>query len=250
VRVAGVETFAENWFFMIKDRDTGVGAASDSDPTRILTPSDLAEVSGNCLQDPSQAASCQPDLSRGWRILLSQGKGEKVLAAPLTAANRIYFTSYLPARSNETTTCGPSEGGGLFYAVNLKDATAVFNYNTSDGGTAASPNSAVDRFDALASAGIPTEVVYINLPDASGAEVKCALGSDLNCRALPGGDAVPDVLVPERIKNYCGTIRKLIFVPASSMVSLALSLTAWMSISLPLTTGRLVPPPWPPTWTM
>ena len=35
-----------------------------------------------------------------------------LLASPLTAANRIYFTTYLPPRSNDSLTCGPSECGG------------------------------------------------------------------------------------------------------------------------------------------
>lgn len=181
----GVETLTENAVYLIKDRNTGVGSASDADPTRIITPAMLADVTDDCLQGGA-SATCTPDLSKGWRVQLRQGRGEKMLSSPLTAANRVYFTTYLPAGSTDATTCGPSEGGGLFYAVGLKKATAVFNYNVADGGSDVAPNSASDRFEVLASAGIPTEPVYINLPDASGAEVKCALGSDLNCRALPG----------------------------------------------------------------
>lgn len=181
--LTGTETFAENAFYVIKDRRTGIGARTDSDPA--ITPANLADLTDNCLQ-AGVSLGCTPDLSSGWRIQLRQGNGEKVLAPALTAAHRIYYTTYLPPRSNEATTCGPAEGGGLFYSVGLKKGTAVFNYNTSDGGTADAPNSAQDRFENLASAGIPTEVVYINLPDATGAEVKCGLGSDLNCRAMPG----------------------------------------------------------------
>lgn len=183
--LTGAETFPENGFYVIKDRNTAIGSASDLLSTSVLTPSSLADLTDNCLQS-GVTSSCNPDLRNGWRIQLRQGRGEKVLAAPLTAAHRIYFTSYLPPGSNEAATCGPAEGSGLFYALGLKKARAVFNFNTADGGTTDSPNSAADRFDALASPGIPTEVVYINLPDANGAEVKCGLGSDLNCRALPG----------------------------------------------------------------
>jgi type IV pilus assembly protein PilY1 len=187
-----VETFAQNAFYVLKDRRVATYSRDDSDPALVLSPSTLADATDNCTQDLSIDRSlCAPDFSNGWFIRMIEGRGEKVLAAPLTAANRIFFTSYLPPRSNEATTCGPTEGGGLFYAVGLKKATAVFNYDTTDCpaggcGDSGAPNSARDRFEALASAGIPTEVVYINLPDASGAEVKCALGSDLNCRALPG----------------------------------------------------------------
>jgi len=187
-----VETLTENGFFVLKDRRVGTYSRDDSDTGSVLTPSTLADATDNCTQDLTiDRDDCTPDFSNGWRIRLLEGSGEKVLAAALTAANRIFFTSYLPPASNEATSCGPSEGGGLFYAIGLKKATAVFNYNTTDCpalgcGGSNQPNTARDRFEALASAGIPTEVVYINVPDASGAEVKCALGSDLNCRALPG----------------------------------------------------------------
>ena len=186
-----VETFAENAFYVLKDRRVATYSRDDSDSGTILTPSSLADATDNCTQDLTiDRADCTPEFNNGWLIRMLEGRGEKVLAAALTAANRIYFTSYLPPRSNEATTCGPSEGGGLFYALGLKKATAVFNYYTADcpasGCDGDGPNSARDRFETLSSSGIPTEVVYINVPDASGAEVKCALGSDLNCRALPG----------------------------------------------------------------
>jgi type IV pilus assembly protein PilY1 len=186
------ETFAQNAFYVLKDRRVATYSRNDSDAATILTPALLADATNNCTQDLSiDRADCMPDFSNGWLIRLIEGRGEKVLAAALTAANRVFFTSYLPPNSNEAATCGPSEGSGAFYAVGLKKATAVFNYNTADcpatGCGSDEPNTARDRFEGMSSAGIPTEVVYINLPDATtGAEVKCALGSDLNCRALPG----------------------------------------------------------------
>jgi type IV pilus assembly protein PilY1 len=198
-----VETFTENAVFMLKDRVIGTyqrnDRSSDADYTPPLTSTAasghlaLADATNNCTQDLVNFArsDCVLDFYNGWFIKLLEGKGEKLLAGALTAANRIYFSTYLPPRSNEATTCGPSEGTGLFYAVGLKQGTAVFNYNSTDCpstgcGTSEAPNSAKDRFDALGSAGIPAEVVYINIPDPSGAEVKCALSSDLNCRSLPG----------------------------------------------------------------
>lgn len=193
VRTVGpvVETFAENAFYVIKDRRIGTYTRDDSVAATILTPSTLADVTDNCTQDLSiDRADCTPDFANGWFIRMIEGRGEKVLAAALTAANRVYFTSYLPPRSNEAASCGPSEGGGLFYALGLKQATAVFNYELTDcpatGCTGDTPNSARDRFEPLASSGIPSEVVYVNVPDASGGEVKCALGADLSCRPLPG----------------------------------------------------------------
>jgi type IV pilus assembly protein PilY1 len=187
-----VETLPENAFYVIKDRRLATYSRDDSVSGEVLTPASLADVTDNCTQDLTiLRSSCTPNFQSGWFVRMIEGRGEKVLASALTAANRVYFSSYLPPRSNEAATCGPSEGGGLFYAVGLKQGTAVFNYSLADcpasgcGGSDA-PNSARDRFDELASAGIPAEVVYLNIPDASGNEVKCALGSDLTCRALPG----------------------------------------------------------------
>lgn len=186
------ETLAENAFYVIKDRRVGTYSRDDSDAGTILTPASLADATDNCTQDLTiSRTDCTPDFTSGWFVRMTEGRGEKVLAGALTAANRVYFSSYLPPASNEAATCGPAEGSGLFYAVGLKQGTAVFNYNTADCpstgcGGSDSPNTARDRFDALASAGIPAEVVYLNLPDASGNEVKCALGSDLTCRSLPG----------------------------------------------------------------
>jgi type IV pilus assembly protein PilY1 len=182
------ETFAENHLYMLKDRRIATYSRDDSDPATILTPASLADATDNCTQDAS-VGSCTPDFASGWFIRLLQGRGEKILSAALTAANRIYVSSYLPPRSNDAATCGPSEGSGLFYAVGLKRATAVFNFNTADcsgGACGDGPNTASDRFEQLSSAGIPAEVVYLNLAAPDGTEVKCGLASDLKCRALPG----------------------------------------------------------------
>ena len=184
--LAGVETFTDNNLFVIKDRRTGTYAASDSDSSTILTPALLADVSSNCLQN-GVTSSCNPDLNKGWRIRLTQTNGEKALASPLTAAHRIYFTTYLPKNLNDTTSCAPSEGRGLFYALNLKTGTAVFNYNIADGtAVGGGANTAEDRFERLTSSGIPTEAVYVNLATASGGEAKCVLSADLRCREVPG----------------------------------------------------------------
>lgn len=195
--VSLVETLTENAVFMLKDRIIGTYQRDDTaagyTPIARAASSGhvgLADATNNCVQDAS-ATGCGTDFSNGWFIRLLEGKGEKLLAGALTAANRVYFSTYLPPRSNEATTCGPSEGSGLFYAVGLRQATAVFNYNNTDcpaGGCADpnAPNSARDRFEALSSAGIPADVVYVNIPDGAGGEVKCALSSDLHCRTLPG----------------------------------------------------------------
>ena len=182
----GTETLAENAFYVIKDRRIATYSASDSVSGSVLTPASLPDLSSNCLQGGA-SSGCNPNLAAGWRLRLTQGGGEKILSSPLTAAHRVYFTSYVPRPLNDTTSCAPSEGTGLFYAVSLLDGTAVFNFNTADGaGVGGTANSASDRFERMASAGIPSDVVFVNLAIPGGGEAKCLLGADLECRNVPG----------------------------------------------------------------
>ena len=113
--------------------DLNTALRDDSVAATILTPSVLADATDNCTQDLTiDRDDCTPDFSNGWFVRMIEGRGEKVLSAALTAANRVYFTSYLPPRSNDASSCGPSEGGGLYYAMTLKKATAVFNFESTD----------------------------------------------------------------------------------------------------------------------
>ncbi|MBR9813741.1 hypothetical protein GYB61_07770 [bacterium] len=143
-----------NFTYLLKDR----GATNVT-----FTHDQLADVSSNCLQSGTEN-SCGIDLKNGWKLGLQIGKGEKALSSPLTIANTILFTTFLPQDSTQATTCGPSEGGGAIYAVSLADATAVFNYNLTDddpNDTSGEANSAADRFEVLKSGGIPAEAIFI-----------------------------------------------------------------------------------------
>lgn len=167
---------ASDAFYMIKDRGTAIGAGAPTGSTH----SNLPDLTSNCLQSADEK-TCGVDLSKGWRFDLSRGTAEKNLARPLTFSGNVFFTTYLPPGSNEATTCGPSEGGGAFYAVNLADATAVFNFNLTDDDTqdtSGEPNSADDRAEVLRSGGIPSEVVFI--PPGQ------ILRPDLNITNAPG----------------------------------------------------------------
>jgi type IV pilus assembly protein PilY1 len=139
----------ENWFYMIKDRRI----ASGSPPTTTIEHADLADLSDNCLQ----TASCvsPPDLGSGWRIRLDAA-GEKGLAAALIIGGTTFFTTYEPAPP--TGTCTLSEGRGRLYAVSLQDATAVFNFDTTNDVGGVVP----ERVDLLGSGGIPVEVVPLS----------------------------------------------------------------------------------------
>jgi type IV pilus assembly protein PilY1 len=134
-----------NWAYMIKDRQVGLNGGLDS----ALTHADIGDVTNTC---QVRDGACEADLSNGWRLRLV-GAGEKALATPLTIANVVYFTTYLPPGALDEGACSPSEGNGRLYAVALRDAAAVNNYNI----TTEEP----DRYTELASRGIPAEVVSL-----------------------------------------------------------------------------------------
>jgi type IV pilus assembly protein PilY1 len=142
-------TEVDNFFYLIKDRAITSGLPS----TTLLEHGDITDLTSNCLQDSSCIVS--PDLSNGWRIQLSDG-GEKNLASAITAGGSVFFSTFSP--TPPTGVCSLSEGTGRLYVVSLQDATAVFNFDTTNdfGGTV------LDRVDLLASGGIPVEVVPLS----------------------------------------------------------------------------------------
>ena len=140
-------TGVDNFFYLIKDR----AITSGLPPTTVLEHGDITDLSSNCLQNAS--CSIPPDLSNGWRIALADN-GEKNLASAITAAGSVFFSTFSP--TPPTGTCSLSEGTGRLYVVSLQDATAVFNFDTTNdvGGI-----TVFDRVDLLASGGIPVAVV-------------------------------------------------------------------------------------------
>ncbi|HUP92033.1 MAG TPA: PilC/PilY family type IV pilus protein [Solimonas sp.] len=154
----------ENFLFLVKDRATGVHdgrrvVVGD----RALTPDQLTDVTQeNCLTRGT-AGACGVDLGKGWRLQLS-GRGEKALSSAVTFGNVIFLSTYLPAGRPAAQSCGPAEGGGALYALALDDGSAAYDFNRADDAAdddSGLANSLSDRVDALASAGIPTEVVFI-----------------------------------------------------------------------------------------
>lgn len=146
-----------NYFYMIKDRNIAKGSASD---VNVLH-SDLGDVTDNCLQEGS---NCSVDLTHGWKLEL-EDTGEKVLSTPVTVGGKVFFTTYIPSdTSNTTNVCGPSEGNGRLYALALEDAASVVNYDTSTDEDGQDPDQATtksDRSTDLLSPGIPSSVVTL-----------------------------------------------------------------------------------------
>ncbi len=144
---------ADNWFYVIKDRNIGSGAGINS----LLVHSDLGDVTDDCLTD----GNCTTDLTPGWRIEL-EDRGEKSLSTPLTIGGTVFFTTYLPTPP-VVNSCEPSEGRGRLYAVSLQDASPVVNYDQSDDDPnyPDEPTTKDDRSTMLNSDGIPPEVVSV-----------------------------------------------------------------------------------------
>lgn len=153
----------DNWFYMIKDRVTAIGGATN----RTLRHSDLTDVTNACLGGSPCTIS-----GEGWRLALDNPNGEKALSAPITIANSIFFTTYLPPGAS-TNTCGPGEGSGFLYALKLDTGAPARNYNASDDGGSVNPDGSgttdSDRQKDLETPGIPAQVVYIGAPPGGGA---------------------------------------------------------------------------------
>lgn len=159
-------TLPMNWLYMIKDYQLMPAKASPAPADEVqdldYQHDDLGDITNPATGTVTNA---------GWKLKLDVGAGEKSLSSPLTLSNTIYFTTYLPkgtytdeiADETEPATCGPSEGSGLLYAVKLHDGRAANNYNTADDGADGENTSAEDRYKELASAGIPADVVGLNL---------------------------------------------------------------------------------------
>ncbi|MDA9983165.1 hypothetical protein N9H39_10675, partial [Gammaproteobacteria bacterium] len=181
----------ENWAYMFKDKNIVSGAP----PTTTLTHGDLQDLTNNCLQDGNNSDCSDlengilPNLDNGWKIRLNHCEdlsesntcGEKALSRPLIINRTIFFNSYLPPDPDSVNACKPRVGSGLFYAMSLFDATAVFDFNLSNNtGDAAAD---LDRFDELASPGIPPASVAL-APDL-------LLRPDLQPQPIPGPPNAP-----------------------------------------------------------
>ena len=166
--------------YMIKDRRTISGPLGEDEVLTVYDPSNLGDVTSNCLQSNDCPEDGVPDLTHGWRLQLVETAGEKSLSLPFAIGGTIFFTTYLPPGESEASTCGPSEGGGVLYAVALEDATSTINFDSTDDdeNNPGEATSRSDRTRELRSGGIPAEVVSLP-PDR-------ILLPDLSTEAIPG----------------------------------------------------------------
>lgn len=134
-RANPLETTVQNYLYLIKDRRTTSGNPSGT----VLTSNDLLDTTA-CVDSDAQCAKSN-DYTNGWKIQLNaegDHAGEKGLASPLTADGHVYFTTYRPD-AKLAGSCGPVEGMGALYIVNLKDGTAVFDNRSQEIGPGIPP---------------------------------------------------------------------------------------------------------------
>jgi type IV pilus assembly protein PilY1 len=170
----------DNSFYVIKDRNVGIGAGVDStvvhDDAELPSGRGLTDITNQCLGGSSTCAIS----NRGWRLDLDNPNGEKALSAPVTIANAIFFTTYVPPPPFDPdapppTTCGPKEGNGFLYSLKLATGAPARDYNTTDGPTGADGAGTTDddRDKELETPGIPAQVVYLGSPSTTGGGEKC-----------------------------------------------------------------------------
>jgi len=128
------ETSVNDRFYMIRDTliKTAYYGSGGLPVPAALVETDLYDATSNVIQDGSTseqtAAVDALAVKEGWYIALERS-GEKSMSISLTLDGTVYFTTFAPDSS--TLTCVPVPGQGYLYAVDLHDATAVFEWDSS-----------------------------------------------------------------------------------------------------------------------
>jgi type IV pilus assembly protein PilY1 len=196
-----------NYFFNVRDSRTGIFSTDGTVSTtttaadmqcsgHACTYADMTDLTDNCLQGEgtdtaSQATAqtaCSEVITNGWKVQLDHTPAaEKSLASPLAVNGVVFFTTYVPPGSPDGSSCGPAEGSGFQWAVNILDATAAYNYNTADGGSVGSPNTKADRTTTFATnfGGIPAQDVLVNnTPGVTAPGCDCLFQPGLTCQCV------------------------------------------------------------------
>jgi type IV pilus assembly protein PilY1 len=107
-------------------------------PHSPMTENDLKDVTEDLLQDPDTPDSTKISIlnelrsKQGWLIKLDQRPGEKCLSTPVVFYGVAYYTTFAPAVEGQTNICYLGVGSGIFYAVDYKIGTAIFNLDATN----------------------------------------------------------------------------------------------------------------------
>ncbi|VAW88335.1 Type IV fimbrial biogenesis protein PilY1 [hydrothermal vent metagenome] len=127
-------TTVNDRFYMLRDTLTKTayyGAGGLAVPTTLIE-ADLYDATSNVIQNGNASEKTVAvdalAVKNGWYIALERS-GEKSMSASLTLDGTVYFTTFAPDSS--ILTCVPVPGEGYLYAVDLHEATAVFEWDSS-----------------------------------------------------------------------------------------------------------------------
>jgi len=199
-RAHPLDTTIHDAFFMIQDPYidpiTSYTYVDTSDPAdsigdSIITMSNLYDAT---LHTIANTASTQTEITTeqgllanayGWYFWLNEGDptdsttfiGEKVTDTALILNNTIMFSTFTPVAS-ASASCAPSQGRGLLYHVNVKDASRVQDYNQN--GTSERDDRIVQE---LVGGSLPPKPVDIFTPDCPSGIAIC-VGMTCTCSEL------------------------------------------------------------------
>ena len=137
-RAHPLNTYIQDRIYMIKDTD--IFAAPQTyvtiDEGDMFDATDNTIGEGNATQQEAALGNLQT--SSGWFIQLDDPVtgnwiGEKVLGRPLIVAGTAVVPTFVPNDPSGGLTCGPNDGVGYVYFLNVSDATPVANYDNAGG---------------------------------------------------------------------------------------------------------------------
>lgn len=158
-------------------RDTNVYNVPET--YEVITNDKLYDATDNLIGEGDRAAElAKLEAKEGWYIdLESSGgtlEGEKSLAESTTFQGNIYFTTFTPVGSGQTSSCAPSQGTARTYVVSARDGTPVHNFN----GTGDDDNlTKEDRALTLVRGGIPPEVTIL-FPESNNGQPIALVGPE------------------------------------------------------------------------
>jgi type IV pilus assembly protein PilY1 len=150
-RADPLDTDVQNYLFMIKDRRTVTRTGLLDLNLKEFSFTDITDV---CVSG-DETGCANANLLNGWKMEL-EADGEKGLSKPLTANGIIFMTTYSPYGGLENT-CGPSEGSGFAYLMNLNNGSVRFNLDQD----ADQNRTKTDRFGDIGP-GIPGDVIVLD----------------------------------------------------------------------------------------
>ncbi len=170
-RAHPLNTEIEDRIYMLRDKNIFAPPATyvtvDEDDLFNATDNIIGE--GNSTQQATALGNLYA--ADGWYIELEDPPsgdfiGEKVLGRPLIVAGKAVVPSFIPSDPNAGgPVCGPNEGVGLLYFLNVADATPVANYDNTGG---EADLTRTDRTYRLTRGGITPSPTLVIAQDANG----------------------------------------------------------------------------------